>query len=97
MLNNYDEVDAPTVNRKESVIERELNSLSKATANLVNEASQLESRLSGILRTSPEKSTNQGETPRESLTPVADEIRRSKDTVDAVAFSIRGVLTRLDL
>lgn len=80
---------------KESPVTRELISLSKATANLMAEAGQLEQRLAGVLRMQPESVPN-GK-PEESLTEIPSEIRRQRETVDNVAYVLRSILSRLEL
>lgn len=81
--------------RKESVVEREINILNKASQELIKNAEILENRLTNVLKTQPQ-SVAEG-TPEESLSAIPSEIRRLRQTIDSANYMLKSILSRLEI
>lgn len=86
--------DSETV-RKESVVEREISGLSKATDEMYALSNELESKLSSVLRQQPEGSS-EGK-PEEALTALPSAIREQRSKVFQSVGLLKSIISRLEL
>lgn len=92
----YEQETAAKVS-KESVTERELNTLHVATGELLELVARLQEELAPVLASQAEKDGGLNGTPQESLSQVPQSIRRERENVQAAAMVLRQVLNRLEI
>lgn len=85
--------------RKESVVEREVNILNKASQELIKNAEILENRLTCVLKAQPKSvaEVTPEVTPEESLSKIPSEIRRHRQTIDSANYMLKSILSRLEI
>ena len=82
---------------KVSQIERETETLIKTTTELDKLTEQLCARLSPILREQSPSTSDRVETPEELLVPLANQIRIARNTTDSINYTLKSILSRLEV
>mgnify|MGYP001564863880 FL=1 len=91
-----DKYDGAVETKKESVVEREISQLGKATSELNALAEDLQNRLNSVLRNVPE-GKEAGTTTQETLTALPSAIREQYYSVGRAAHILQSILSRLEL